>query len=370
MLYARGLRGRDNVRMKLLRLLHRWLGLLVSLVVIAVALSGGILIFHDLILRTTWPVLARPLQPGQERAYPTVLSHVERQFRGPAIQLIKFPDQEMNAFHLWMHDGSEAFVHPSSGRLITRWTWDETLTGMLFELHAHLLAGESGEQVNGYLGLLLVGFVLSGLILWYPQRQTFRLRFVIPRGMSSAHLIRTHSALGVIFAAGILLFVVTGVTMVFYRPFMAAVTGVLDSTPPMVPSATVKPTDQPVRPWTTILETVSTTFPDGTLVYYIPPRPDNAVMTFRKRMPGEWHPNGRSFILLHPYTGEVLQAIDARRQRLGMRLMEKAYPLHASKVGGPPYTLFALCTSVALIGLGVFGCLSYFFRIVPHRRKR
>ncbi len=91
------------------------------------------------------------------------------------MQLIKFPDQEMNAFHLWLHDGSEALVHPVSGRLISRWTWDETLTGMLFELHANLLAGEVGEQVNGYLGLLILGFVLSGLILWWHQRRTFRL---------------------------------------------------------------------------------------------------------------------------------------------------------------------------------------------------
>ena len=355
--------------MKILRLLHRWLGLLVSLVVIAVALSGGILIFHDSILRTTWPVLAHPLQPGQEHAYPAVLTHVEQRFGDPGIQLIKFPDRGMNAFHLWLRDGSEALVHASSGHLISRWTWDETLPGVLFELHANLLAGESGEQVNGYLGLLIMGFVLSGLVLWWPQRRTFRLRFAVPQGTSSAHLIRTHSAIGVIFAAGILLFVLTGVTMVFYRPFMTAVTTVLDSTPPMVPVARVEPTDRPVRPWATTLETVAKTFPDGKLVYYIPPRPDNAVMTFRKRMPGEWHPNGRSFILVHPYTGEVLQTIDARQQQLGMRLMEKAYPLHASKVGGVPYTLLALCTSGALIALGVFGCLSYCFKMMPRRRK-
>ncbi len=355
--------------MNILRLLHRWLGLLVSLLVIAVALSGGILIFHDSILRMTWPGLAQPLKPGQEHAYPAVLAHVEQRFRDPGIQLIKFPDQGMNAFHLWMHDGSEALVHPSSGHLISRWTWQETWTGVLFELHENLMAGEPGEEVNGYLGLLVLGFVLSGLILWWPQRRTLRLRFVVPRSMSSAHFVRAHSAIGVIFAAGIVLFVLTGVTMVFYGPFMTAITAVLDSDPPMVSVARVEPTDQPVQPWTTVLDTVTKTFPDGKLVYYVPPRPDNAVMTFRKRMPGEWHPNGRSFILLHPYTGEVLQTIDARQQQLGMRLMEKAYPLHASKIGGIPYTLLALCTSVALIALGVLGCLSYGFKLLPRRRK-
>lgn len=355
--------------MKILRLLHRWLGLIVSLVVIAVALSGGILIFHDSILRMTWPGLAHPLQPGQEHAYPAVLSDVERRFRDPGIQLIKFPDEGMNAFHLWLRDGSEAMVHPSSGHLISRWTWQETWTGVLFELHANLMSGEPGEQVNGYLGILILGFVLSGLVLWWPQRRTFRLRFAVPRAMSSAHFVRAHSAIGVIFAAGILLFVLTGVTMVFYRPFMTAITTVLDSAPPMVPVARVDLTNQPVQPWATILDTVTKTFPDGKLVYYIPPRSENAVMTFRKRMPGEWHPNGRSFILVHPYTGEVLQTIDARQQQLGMRLMEKAYPLHASKVGGIPYTFLALCTSGALIALGVLGCLSYGFKLLPRRKK-
>lgn len=356
--------------MKILRLLHRWLGLFMSLVVIAVALSGGILIFHDSILRMSCPVLAYPLQPRQERAYPAVLAHVEQRFRDPGIQLIKFPDQGMNAFHLWFKDDSEALVHPVSGRLISRWTWDETWTGVLFELHANLMAGEPGEEVNGYLGLLVLGFVLSGLILWWPQRRTFRLRLAVPRAMSSAHFVRAHSAIGVIFAAGILLFALTGATMVFYRPFMNVVTTVLDTTPPMVPVARVDPTDQPVQPWATILDTVTKTFPDGKLVYYIPPRSENAVMTFRKRMPGEWHPNGRSFILVHPYTGEVLQTIDARQQQLGMRLMEKAYPLHASKVGGVPYTLLALCTAGALVALGVLGCLSYAFKLMPRRRKR
>ena len=356
--------------MKTLRLLHRWLGLLVSLVVITVALSGGILIFHDSILRMTWPDLARPLQPGQAEAYPAILTRVEARFRDPGIQLIKFPDQGMNAFHLWLRDESEALVDPTTGQLVSLWTWKETWTGVLFELHANLMAGETGEQVNGYLGLLIVGFVLSGLVLWWPQRRTFQLRFAVPRAISSAQFVRAHSAIGVIFAAGILLFVLTGVTMVFYRPFMNAITTVLDPIPPVMPVARVNLTDQPVQPWAKIFDTVTKTFPDGKLVYYLSPRPDNAVMTFRKRMPGEWHPNGRSFILVHPYTGEVLQTIDARQQQLGMRLMEKVYPLHASKIGGIPYTLLALCTSGALIALGVLGCLSYGFKLMPRKRKQ
>ena len=157
--------------------------------------------------------------------------------------------------------------------------------------------------------------------------------------------------------------------MVYYRPVATLLTSLFDSRPPVTPSASVSPSSQPRRPWQEILATLAGTLPDGKLVYYVPSRPDNAVMTFRKRMPGEWHPNGRSFILVNPYTGRVLQAIDAREQEFGMRLVEKFYPLHAAKVGGWPYALFALATSGVLASVAVTGCLSYLRRKTFRARK-
>lgn len=356
------------VALNLLRLFHRWLGLTLSLIVVAMALSGAILIFHDTILRSNWPELTAPIKPGQEDLYPDILSRLERRFREPGIKLIKFPDQGMNAFRLWIKDDSEVLVHTASGEIITRWVWNETLTSILFEFHAHLFAGDFGEQVIGCIGLLVLGFVLSGLVLWWPRRRAFRLRFIFPRAVSSRHFMRSHAAMGVIFSAAIFFFTLTGVTMVFYRPVATLLTSLLDSNPPLTPSARLLPSDQPMRAWKDILRTLAKTLPDGKLVYYIPPRPDNAAMTFRKRMPGEWHPNGRSFILINPYTNDVLQSIDARQQQFGMRLVEKFYPLHASKVGGWPYTLFALITSGALITLVISGCLSFFCHKTFHAR--
>ena len=348
--------------MNILRLIHRWFGLFLAVVVFAVALSGGILIFHDSILRFKWPELATPIKAGQALVYPEVLSQLERRFREPGVALIKFPDRGMNAFRLWIKDDSEALVHPTSGEIIARWAWNESFTSILFEFHANLLAGDVGERVIGWLGILLAGFVLSGLVLWWPARKAFRLRFIFPQTLSWNRLLQSHVAMGVIFSAPILLFTITGMTMIFYRPVATLLTSFFDSRPPMTPSARVLPTGQPMRPWHEILATLAGTLPDGKLVYYVPPRPDNGVMTFRKRVPGEWHPNGRSFILINPYTNDVLQFIDARQQQFGMRLVEKFYPLHAAKIGGWPYALFALVTSAVLTSVAITGCLSFFRR--------
>lgn len=326
------------------------------------AVSGGVLIFHDAILRSKWPELAIPIAPGQEQGYAEILSRLERRFDETGVALIKFPDQGMNAFRFWLKDDSEILAHPTSGKIIGQWGRNETLTSIMFEFHANMFAGDIGEQVLGAIGILLVGFVLSGIVLWWPNRRAFRLRFVFPRALSPGQLLRSHAAIGIIFSTPFLLFTITGMAMVFYHPVTTLLTSLFDSQAPLTPSARVQPTDQSIHPWRDVLQTLAETLPDGKLVYYIPPKPDNAVMTFRKRMPGEWHPNGRSFILINPYANDVLQSIDARQQQFGMRFVEKLYPLHASKIGGWLYALFALVTVGALIGVVISGCLSFFCR--------
>ena len=241
---------------------------------------------------------------------------------------------------------------------------------ILFEFHVHLFAGEVGEQINGVVGILVLGFVLSGLILWWPRRKKWLVRSLIPQRMSSRHFMQSHALIGVIFSASIVLIVFTGITMVYYTPIANALTSLLDSSPRIVPSAKVTPREQPLISWAAILNTTEQVLPKGKLISVSLPKEDNAVLSIRKQMPGEWHPYGRSFILLNPYTGAVLQTIDARQHELGMQLIEKAYPLHASKVGGMPYTVLTLGTSAALIILGVFGVLSYVSRTRSQRRNR
>jgi uncharacterized iron-regulated membrane protein len=108
-----------------------------------------------------------------------------------------------------------------------------------------------------------------------------------------------------------------------------------------------------------LLPVLRSTLSEGQLVFFYPGTPANAAWTFRKRMPGEWHPNGRSYVLLDPYAGEVLQAIDARRQGLGTRVMHAVYPVHAAMVGGIGLVMLAAISGVVLFWLATTGVVSY-----------
>lgn len=349
--------------MSFLRALHRWLGLLLAAIVLAVAASGGLLLFRGPYYRAVYPAAGAPAAATRIERRADVLTAIESRWQGQGVRLVKFPRPGMNVYHVWLGDGTEAFVDPQSGAVIDRWRWNDRLAAFLFELHAHLLSEPAGTILNGIAASCLVLMAVTGVLFWWPARRgAFRLRGALPRQTTPGELLRSHAAVGAIAALPIVLFAGTGAVIVFYDPVSQAASRVFDARPAEQPDAHVQPSDAPVRRWRTILEALDTTFPAGETVFYYPGGPDNARLMFRKRLPGEWHPNGRSYVLIDPYTASVVQAIDARAQGAGTRMMHAVYPLHAAKVGGVATAALAAFGATALTWLAVGGVWSYLGR--------
>jgi uncharacterized iron-regulated membrane protein len=346
-----------------LRALHRWVGLALAIIVVAVAATGGMLLFRDAYYRAVYDGFERPITSAQMTARADVLTKIEHRWRDAGITLIKFPREGVNAYQVWFADGSEAFVSPHDASVIDRWHWSERLPAFLFELHAHLLSDPTGSLVNGFVALVLVFMALTGILLWWPARRTaFRLRGAIPTRTAPGALLRSHAAVGAVSALPLLLFAGTGAAIVFYDQVEVVVTALLDTTSAEQPDARIATRHEPARAWPAIIDALDRTFPEGDAVFYYPGTPDNARLMFRKRLPGEWHPNGRSYVVIDPYSGEVVQAIDARTQGIGTRLMHAIYPLHAAKVGGTLMVLLAGFTAVTLTWLATSGAWAYLRR--------
>jgi uncharacterized iron-regulated membrane protein len=379
-----------------LRIIHRWVGLVLALIVAAVAVSGGLLLLRGPYERAVYPPLAKPFTPpttadaltlAREAA---VVASIEQRFRDDGgVRTIKFPRDGANAFHVYLDDESEAFIDPEHGGLIARWTWRDSLPAFLFELHAHLLAEDAGKTVNGIGALFMLFLTLTGIILWWPRKSSaFRLRRSMPRSASAGELLRSHAASGAIAAIPIIVFAATGAAIVFYTPVNAALSAMFDQRTPMKPDAVVAPRTADgaaraagavgaagvtgaaadMRPWIERLAHVRATFPDGDLVMYSPGRGKNAAQSFRLRLPGEWHPNGRSYVLLNPYDGRIVQSIDARQQGLGTRIAHAIYPVHAATVGGLPYLLFTILAAIGLSWLAIGGAAAWLQKYRATRR--
>jgi uncharacterized iron-regulated membrane protein len=348
-----------------LRSVHRWIGIALAVPVLLVALSGGLLLLRDPCYRARLPGVATPITAAQQSGYPAVLHSIETQFVQDGIRLIRFPRAGVNAFQVYLGDQSEALVDPRNGQVLARWRWHEDPFALLFQLHAHLLAGAPGEVLNGILALLVVFMGLTGCWLWWPRRRRgLELRHVVPRNTRRRAMIQSHAAVGVWLLLPAIAFCATGAGLVFYAPLGAAIAAI--SRPAEEPAAVVVPTRNPRRSWNDILRTVGAALPEAGPTMYYAGSERNAVLTFRKRLPGEWHPNGRSYVLVDPYTATVVQSIDARRQGVGTRMMHALYPLHAARIGGPLLIAIAAAASAALTWLAAGGLWAWLRRSARH----
>ncbi|MGH8638241.1 MAG: PepSY-associated TM helix domain-containing protein, partial [Burkholderiales bacterium] len=342
-----------------------------ALVVFAVAANGGLLLLRDPYFRFAYPRLARPITPQQIGKRAEILAGIETRWRTPGVEIVKFPQPGVNAFLVRLADDTQAFVDPVTGDVIDHWHWSERLPAFLFELHAHLFADRPGTIVNGMAALFVIFMTLTGVLLWWPgRRSAFRLAGAIPRRTAPVDLLRSHAAAGLLGAIPIVVFVATGGVMAFYQQTGRVMSRLFDSRAPMEANGRVAPREQNVLPWSALLPALDRTFADGHTVYYYPGTAQNARRMFRKRLPGEWHPNGRSYITIDPYTADVVQAIDARAQGAGTRFMNTIYPVHAATVGGAAMDIVGGFAALVLAWLAAGGAWSFFGRRAVRRRQR
>jgi uncharacterized iron-regulated membrane protein len=229
---------------------------------------------------------------------------------------------------------------------------------VLFDLHAHLLAGERGEQVGGVIGLLGAFLALTGLVLWWPARRQFAVRKLLPHGTSRRALVHWHRDLGVVSTPILLVLMLSGSGLVFYNAAGALLNGLFGDRMHRfaIPAADAGPPVQLAD--AAILRRVAEELPQGRIVFYYPPRDGIGYHEFRMKQPCEMHPNGRSYVYLGA-GGELLEKTDACAMQPGQKALHALYPLHAGKTGGQLYKLLTFLGGLALSALSVGGALAY-----------
>ncbi|MEN3977241.1 PepSY-associated TM helix domain-containing protein [Emcibacter sp. SYSU 3D8] len=357
--------------MHTLRFLHRWLGGLLGLLLGVLALSGTLLLYKDVWLRVTVPHAA----DAQRNDVATVASAVERLVADPASRpssIILATDG--NGLHRLYHKGDGGAYTNQAGSLVTDWSsrWERWEVWM-FDLHHYLLAGETGETVAGISALAGLGFVVTGVILWWRSRRNFRLP-IWPRPMSRSNIIRHHRNLGTLLAPLLVLSLLTGAMMTL-PPVAAFLLSPLSSREEMdaasgPPGVTGGPLS-PALDWRSMLTAARDRFPDAELrVVGLPHKPGDLIR-LRLRQPWEWLPNGRTTIWFDPADGRIVEARDPARLPAGSRAFGLVYPLHAAKVGGAVYKAVMTVTGLGLALLGSLAVYSFWLaKLANHQRAR
>lgn len=350
--------------MKMLLWLHRWTGGIVGILLAIVGLSGTALLWEDgwvMVPGAGDPVLNDPAALGRAIAAADAA--------GPDLSRVTFASEEIGLHQAIYADGSGAYI-TQTGAIVERWSdmWERPEL-WLFDLHHYLFMGDIGKTLTGILGFLLLGFSLTGLLLWWRTRKTFRFR-IWPARLTASSIIRHHRDLGAVASPLLILAALTGSMMIFpavssllLSPFSS------ESQAPSVPDNLASPDN--FTDWPTVIARGQAEFPTAIPRRLTMPSEPGAPLALRLKQDFEWTPNGRTYAWIDPISERVVASEDPARGDVASAVAEKYYPVHAAKVGGFPWRIAMTFAGLALAMLGLFASWSFWTgkaRSKDHRR--
>lgn len=346
--------------MNLLRTLHAWAGAVLALLMVIEGLTGALLALKPDYLRMKFPE-ARAEAPLTPQALGAVADAVERAHPGH-IQRLVFATPNLGIHQaFFMHDGYGYVA--ADGRMLDMWSGPVRPETFLYNLHHFLLLDDFGMKVVGYGALISAVIALVGLIVWLPVWKAFR-PIPWPTSTKRRDVLGAHRNLGIVFLLPLMLFLITGASIIFYQTTQSLLTRWL---PGPVHEEFFPPADPGDIDWPKALASAQAKFPAAQIRMVFWPEGVWAPAIVRLRQPGEFPPDGETEVLIDPSTSNVLGVKDASPLGKGLRLYAAILPTHTAQVGGRAFDALTVLTGLALAGLGGFGLWSF---TIHHLRPR
>src|SRR4051794_1640156 len=219
--------------------LHRWVALVLCILLVPISLSGALLVWHDALDAVMHP--ARYAVTGQSTtAAATYLASAQQALSpGFAAVVVRFPvnDGPVTVQARGGEGGTRQFLtvylDPPTGRVLDIVNFRSSLIGFLHRFHENLTIPEfEGRAIVGWAGLGMLILSLTGLWLWWP-RQGALLAGLRWRRSGEATTTNVHYLLGFWIALPLALVSLTGI----YLSFPQAARSTMSTIAPMNPPA-------------------------------------------------------------------------------------------------------------------------------------
>lgn len=349
--------------------IHLYGGLSLGVLLIVISVSGSVLVFEDTLHEWLQPDLYHVEPAGERLSMDRVLEAVAQAHPEATPWIATLPTTPTDPVVVRL--GPEApsvYIDPYRGTVLGDQRPDEGLVHIVAGLHTDLLAGRTGAIIVGVSGLLLVLLTATGLVLWWPRRlkrlwQALRITWAHGSLRFNYDL---HRAGGFYTALFLVITSLTGSAFIFYpttQQLIATVTATepWPSSPPTVEADSGSISDEAVS-YSAALQAAGRALPNATPTFLTMPEDAQSPVTVRLRTPPEWHPNGRSFVYVHPETARVLRVDDAREAPWGAQVLQTFYPLHIGAVGGLVVKWLYVILGLAPAVLSVTGTIIWYKR--------
>ena len=206
--------------------IHLWSGIGIGLYIVAISVSGTVLIFRSELRQAFEPKPRIVAVTGARLSADALTAAAERLYPDHRVSLFGEPDDQTLAVTVTVDPGgapAQMFFDPYTGEdlghaLPAGWRF----TTWLLDFHDNLLGGETGRHVNGVGSIFLTLLALTGAVIWWPGVSGWRKSLTIDWRANWRRLSWTlHSSFGIWTVLFLFMWGVTGIYLAFPEPFTA-----------------------------------------------------------------------------------------------------------------------------------------------------
>jgi uncharacterized iron-regulated membrane protein len=366
-------------------LIHLWLALIVGPIAGIVSLTGAIVVFRYELNRMTTPGTAyvTPEQTGR-LTLDEMAARIHAVYPRDTFRTVGWgeagPDTAWN-FRAQSPEGHRVhtFINQYTGEITGRDDYHDKWMQWFYDIHAYLLAGDTGEFLNGFVGLATLVLSFTGMIVWWPGASHWLFGFTYSwRRRWKRQNYDLHKVIG--FYSSLALIVITASGMTYSFPSLSKkiaerATGTKVMTD--APKATTRWADRHV-PMEQYIRVAEDAQPGAKAVQLnFPQKADDPVTVRTMEQPHDWHRVGLNYVYLEPADARVVRRQRFSEANAGTRAILFMYPLHFGRFGGHwnRATFYGVMAVYVILGVAPFalmitGYLMYWNRSFVKKVRR
>lgn len=348
---------------------HLWIGACIGLYLIAICISGSLLVFEPNLLNDT-PHLPHASMHGPA-TWDQVVQTALKAHPGTTLSYIDMRSLNRRVVPVGLNLHGQTLIvyidsftnHIVGQEILQQKHW---FVEFMESLHNQLALGAEGATANGIGGALLFVMALTGIVLWWPGIRGWKRALAIKWRARWARVNwDLHSAFGFWCFLLIAMWGISGAYFIFPKPFDRAI----QVFSPM-PSMHQLPSDwSPGAPTLSVgqyIRRAQRMYPHDKLAYVFMDlnRPHGEVQVYLSRNPSVPMPLLEDEIVFQPATAAVLSNTSSARWTPGERLSISIYSVHFGNFAGLPGQIIWAILGLVPVLLIVTGYIMWWNRVL------
>lgn len=349
---------------------HLWVGIAIGVWAFLIGLTGSILVFHEQIDDGANAMVTTPfLDPGFNAPKEQVLATVRTRFPKGLVSL-KLPERRGEAAVANIYMGNESYVmllNPHTAAAIALRNRSLTLLQVVGRFHSNLMLNRPGRVANGILALFTLLLALTGIVVWWPGRAQWKRRLKVNfRAPWRVWIWELHHAAGFWCLIYIVLSAATGAYFTWPQVYRDAISKFSPIT--QRPRYRIEPPGAAARrPLDELLDAADRALPGLPLHEIQLPSDGNQPVRVVKLEGKPASMRTLSFVVLNPYTAEVLGVERPASATAGDAVFGWIGPLHTGHFGGTWVAVLWALLGLSMPVLFLTGFLMWWNRVIARR---